>query len=233
MILFEYDDEALCDFSQRIASKSVIWSELWLNEIETFLSLILSQNSPIPHNTYPQTFSIPFLSYLVSNVPFPCKNRKNKWVSASLFQEGASPLDGASGRNFREILKQDAMTDPLTTLLPSSSMLISTVPSPKTVTENMKLFTLLQKLCFIQLSIFLWICDDFGEAEAGVVGFRDAEILEGGDAGIECGHGFFKIEAAVAVLIGFFKWETRRLHCSCNRIAGCIESYNQYHNQWS
>lgn len=174
----------------------------------------------------------PFLLAIQRSLPHQ-KNRKNKWVSASLFQEGASPLDGASGGNFREILKQDAVANPLTTLLPSSSMLISTIPSLQTVTKHMKLFTPLLKLWFLCFSIFLWICDDLGETEAGVIGFWDAEILEGGDAGIQCGHGFLEIEATVAVLIGFFKWETGRLHGSCNRIAGFIESYNQYHNQWS
>lgn len=185
MIPFWYDCKNLCVISWRIASKLAARMMWWPNKVESFPCLIPSQISQSQHYTFPGSSFIPFLSCLPFNVPFPHqKNRKNKWVSASLFQEGSSPLDGASGDNFREILKQDAMADPLTTLLPSSSMLISTIPSLQAVTKHMKLFTPLQRVWFLYFSIFLWICDDLGETEAGVIGFRDAEILEGGDAGI-------------------------------------------------
>lgn len=92
--------------------------------------------------------------------------------------------------------------------------------------QRMEVLTSLLLLCLAFSRLSLGVSDDFGETERGVVGFGDAEILEGGDAGVESENGLVQWAAAGAQGIRFLQGIPGRLHLGAT--GKRIEYYNQY-----
>ena len=112
-------------------------------------------------------------------------------------------------------------------------MVVGAFPALQAEALDKKVFALLRKLGLLEFELFLGVSDDFGEADARVSDFWDAEIFEGSDAGMEGVDGvlqFGETEDGGVILLG--RQLLRLYHPLLLADKSVFNYYNNYQNQW-